>query len=406
MPDLTFIDLFGVPGGMSLGFKLAGMRPMGALDIFEPGIETYRKNFPEVPKENIVCADAGRNGIVKKFQKQTSFKPGNVDVIIGGPPCQGFSTVGRVKIASLVKNGQRSGRSKNARFIDDKRNHLYKSFVKFVETFRPKAVIMENVVGMVSYKDGAVIGQIKEDLRRAGYENVEYRILNAADYGVPQSRRRVFFAATRENTKITWPEKTHFPNNGTGRSASRSNLKAHVTIGDAIGDLPYLPIPEKNLKKEDSELKYRHEPKCEYQVWARGGLKTVRNNITRWHRQKDIEVFENMPPGSKWSDLSYSDRKKIGYSNDSFNDKWKRLSLDRPSWTVTSHLSKDGYMYIHPVQNRTVSVREAARLQSFPDWFVFSGSRGAQFRQIGNAVPPLLAMSIAKHLKKTVSDQK
>ena len=112
-----------------------------------------------------------------------------------------------------------------------------------------------------------------------------------------------------------------------------------------------------------------------------------------------------MEPGSKWSQLSTSDRRKIGYSDDSFDDKWKRLPLDKPSWTVTSHLSKDGYMYIHPTQNRTISVREAARLQSFPDWFVFDGSRGAQFRQIGNAVPPLLAMNIAKHLKKIISNQ-
>lgn len=107
-----------------------------------------------------------------------------------------------------------------------------------------------------------------------------------------------------------------------------------------------------------------------------------------------------MKPGSKWSDLSDSDRKKIGLGNDSFDDKWKRLHPDRPSWTITSHLSKDGYMYIHPTQNRTISVREAARLQSFPDSFIFHGSRSAQFRQIGNAVPPLLAMALAKHVKK------
>lgn len=402
MIKLSFIDLFGVPGGMSLGFKLAGMEPMGALDLFKPGIETYKKNFPEVPEENIVCADASRNNIVEKFQKQTSLNPKDVDVIIGGPPCQGFSTIGRVKIASLVKQGQRNGRSKNARFIDDKRNHLYKSFVKFVETFLPKAVVMENVVGMVSYKDGNVIEQIQEDFRRIGYHNVEYKILNAADYGVPQSRKRVFFIATRKKTPITWPKQTHFPKDGVDRTLLYPNFKYHVTIGDAIGDLPYLPLPEKNSKKTDSQRQYRHDPKCEYQAWARGDLVKVGSNITRWHRQKDIDVFSHMEQGSQWSDLSDHDRKKIGYSDDSFNDKWKRLPLDRPSWTVTSHLSRDGYMYIHPTQNRTISVREAARLQSFPDWFVFDGSRGAQFKQIGNAVPPLLAESIAKHLKEII----
>ncbi len=150
--SLNFIDLFGVPGGMSLGFKLAGMRPVGALDVFESGIETYRENFPEVTEENVVCADASANNVIEKFEKKACLKKGDVDVIIGGPPCQGFSTVGRIKIASLVKNGQRNGRSSDARFIDDKRNHLYKSFIRFVDRFKPKAVVMENVLGMVSYE--------------------------------------------------------------------------------------------------------------------------------------------------------------------------------------------------------------------------------------------------------------
>ena len=400
MNERAFIDLFGVPGGMSLGFSFAGMRPAGTLDIFESGIRTYRKNFPGVPEECIVQADASKNGMVERFQKNTSLRPGDVDVIIGGPPCQGFSTVGRVKIASLVKNGQRNGRSMNPRFIDDKRNHLYKSFVKFVKLYQPSAIVMENVRGMVSYRNGAVIRQIKEDFRLAGYANVEYMVLNAADFGVPQSRRRIFFMATRKKIVLTWPEKTHHPVDGQDRGSLAPGSRSHVTVGEAIGDLPYLPIPEKRSKQTDAVMRYWHEPQCEYQDWARGGLGTVHNNITRWHRQKDIEIFGHMGQGSRWKDLSDGDRKRIGYSNDSFDDKWKRLSSDRPSWTITSHLSKDGYMYIHPTQDRTISVREAARLQSFPDKFVFDGSRGAQFRQIGNAVPPLLAMNIAAHLKK------
>jgi DNA (cytosine-5)-methyltransferase 1 len=174
----------------------------------------------------------------------------------------------------------------------------------------------------------------------------------------------------------------------------------YVTVGDAIGDLPVLKLPEKGIKVKDSVRKYKKLPECEFQKWARGGQEMTHNNVTRWHRKKDIQVFKNMGEGGKWSDLSNADRKKIGYSDKSFNDKWKRLSNDDPSWTVVSHLAKDGYMYIHPTQNRTISVREAARLQSFPDSFVFHGSRSAQFRQVGNAVPPLLALAIAKHLKK------
>ncbi len=400
---LKFIDLFGVPGGMSLGFKLAGMKSVGALDIFKPGIDTYKKNFL-IPEENVVCADASKDNIVKKFQKQTSLKPSDVDVVIGGPPCQGFSNVGRVKIASLVKNGQRNGRSSNSRFIDDKRNHLYKSFIKFVEWFKPKAIVMENVVGMLTYKNGRIIEQIKKDFQNAGYPNVDYRILNAVDYGVPQFRKRVFFIATKNRKHISWPEPTHFKKSDLDRKFMTDDVQGYVTVGDALGDLPLLRLPEKSIKIKDSIKKYRKSPGCEFQKWSRGGQNTLHNNITRWHRKKDIKVFRNMGQGEKWSDLSKSDRGRIGYSNKSFDDKWKRLSNKNPSWTVVSHLAKDGYMYIHPTQNRTISVREAARLQSFPDSFVFSGYRSAQFKQIGNAVPPLLAMVIAKHLKKILAD--
>ncbi len=387
---------------MSMGFKLAGMKPVGALDIFESGIKTYKKNF-SVPEENVVSADASKNNIVEKFRKKTSLKPTDVDIVIGGPPCQGFSNVGRVKIASLVKNGQRNGRSSDSRFIDDKRNHLYKSFIKFVDWFKPKAIVMENVVGMVNYKEGRIIEQIKEDFQNVGYHNVDYHVLNAVDYGVPQFRKRVFFIATKNRKPISWPEPTHFKKSDSDLPLS-NHEQNYVTVGDAIGDLPALRLPKKGLKIKDSVKKYRKSPECQFQKWSRGKQKTLHNNVTRWHRSKDIDVFKNMRPGGKWSQLSKSDRDRIGYSNDSFDDKWKRLSNREPSWTVVSHLAKDGYMYIHPTQNRTISVREAARLQSFPDSFVFSGSRSAQFKQIGNAVPPLLAMAIAKHLKKILSN--
>ena len=402
MGKLTFVELFGVPGGMSLGFKLAGMKSVGALDIFEPGIETYRKNFPEVREENVVCADASSSNIVEKFQKVTSLKKGDIDIMIGGPPCQGFSTMGRIKMASLVKSGQRNG-NVDARFINDERNHLYKSFIRFVDKFKPKAIVMENVLGMVSYKNGSVVKQIKDDFKEIGYPNVDSRVLNALDYGVPQSRKRIFFVATTTNKPITWPEETHFPKNGIDRTLISPNFKYQTTVWDAIGDLPLLKLPEKNSKTLNSEKKYRTDPSCEYQKWLRDGRKQVQNNVTRWHREKDIEVFKNMSPGGRWCDLSDADRKKIGYSDDSFEDKWKRLPINSHSWTVTSHLHKDGYMFIHPKQNRTISVREAARLQSFPDSFVFYGSRSAQFKQIGNAVPPLLSMAVANHVKKLIS---
>ncbi len=396
---LTFIDLFGAPGGMSRGFQLSKkFRPLGMLDIFADGVETYRKNFPMVPQQNAVLGDASNPGIVKRFEKATGLRPGDIDVIVGGPPCQGFSAVGRVKVAHLVKEGVWKGRSKNPRFIDDPRNNLYKSFVKFVRHYKPKAVVMENVPGMMSYKDGNVAEQIKKDLIASGYPNTDFQILNAENFGVPQKRKRIIFIGTREDTAIQWPKPTHVRTED--GQARLDDARGPVTVGDAFEDLPELKLPERGSKAKDEVVAYAKRAISEYQKFVRDGSTELHNHITRWHRDKDIEIFNFMRQGMKWKDLPDMYRKMIGYSDSSFNDKWKRLALDEPSWTVVSHLSKDGYMYIHPTESRTISVREAARLQSFPDSFVFYGSRGSQFKQIGNAVPPLLAMAIANSVKK------
>jgi len=397
----TFIDLFGAPGGMSRGFQMAGFKPLGMLDIFEDGVNTYRKNFPKVPDRNAVLADASSPRIIKHFEKETGLRPGDIDVIVGGPPCQGFSTVGRVMIGSLVRKGMRTGRSKNPRFIDDPRNNLYKSFVKFVKHFKPKAVVMENVPGMMSYKDGDVADQIRKDLVACGYTNTQFQILNAENFGVPQKRRRIIFIGTRAGGKIAWPDITHLEVRD-GQKRLDDGMASPVTVGDAFADLPPLNLPERGAKMKDEVAEYAKRAISEYQKYVRGDSAELHNHITRWHRDKDVEIFNYMKQGMKWKDLPDRYRKLIGYDDSSFNDKWKRLVLDEPSWTVVSHLSKDGYMYIHPTESRTISVREAARLQSFPDSFVFHGSRSSQFKQIGNAVPPLLARAIAKKVKTQI----
>ncbi len=180
-----------------------------SFDIFKPGIETYRKNFPKVKKENVVCEDASVPNVVEKFQNTTSLKKGDVDIIIGGPPCQGFSTMGRIKMASLVKNGQRKGNS-DARFINDKRNHLYKSFVRFVDKFKPKAIVMENVLGMVSYKNGAVVKQIIEDFKEIGYPNVDSKVLNALIMVFPNQEKEFFLLQLEQTSRLLGPRKRIF----------------------------------------------------------------------------------------------------------------------------------------------------------------------------------------------------
>lgn len=401
MSKITFMDLFGAPGGLSLGFKMAGLTPVATLDTFKEGLQTFAANFPEVPSYNIVRADASSPTVLENFRKRTGLKKGHIDVMVGGPPCQGFSVAGRVKIASLVKEGKRNGRSRNARFIDDPRNNLYKTFVKFVKYYKPKAFVMENVQGMMSYRNGWIVEQILEDFRKVGYKNIECRVLNSVDYGTPQRRKRIFFVGSlKKGSEIQWPEKTHFGESALSKTKHKSKLKKHTTVWDAIGDLPQIDIPERGTKLEDTPLPYT-KPITEYQKWARiGSNGKVNNHITRWHRPIDLKIFSRMRQGDTWKDIPMMLRRKIGYSNDSFLDKWRKLSWKEPSWTVVAHLHKDGYMYIHPKQLRTISVREAARLQSFPDWFVFSGSRSSQFKQVGNAVPPLMAMAVATQVQK------
>ena len=252
---------------------------------------------------------------------------------------------------------------------------------------------------MMSYKNGDVAAQIRKDLIECGYGNTEFDILNAENFGVPQKRRRIIFIGTRDGGEIKWPDVTHLEARE-GQKKLDSVIASPVTVGDAFADLPPLKLPERGAKMTDEIAEYAKHAISEYQKYVRGDSAKLHNHITRWHRDKDIKIFNYMKQGMRWKDLPDRYRKMIGYSDKSFNDKWKRLVLDEPSWTVVSHLSKDGYMYIHPTESRTISVREAARLQSFPDSFVFYGSRGSQFKQIGNAVPPLLARAIANSVKK------
>lgn len=400
--EYTFIDFFGAPGGLSLGFEMAGFKSLGVLDIFEAGIETYLFNFPHA---KAIVKDI-RKVSVNELKKEFGIGPTDIDVVVGGPPCQGFSTIGRVKIASLARNGVWDLNNHHPRFIDDPRNELYREFIRMVNGLLPKIVVMENVPGMISYRNGEIVREIIEDFAKIGYR-AEARVLNAVEYGVPQIRKRIFFIAVRKNLKVNirWPRPTHIYNPVFKEKKllfESPELIPAVTVWDAIGDLPS-PVPGKP-KLADFPLEYDKAPFSEYQKWARNGSEKVHNHITRQHNEKDRKVFELMKEGEKWKDLPEEIRKSYGYRDDIFNDKFKKLKRNEPSWTVVAHLHKDGYMYIHPVEPRTITVREAARLQSFPDTFIFKGSRTDQFKQVGNAVPPLLAKAVAECIKWMLED--
>jgi len=378
---LSFIDLFAAPGGLSLGFEFGGFRSMGAIDFDEHGIETYSYNFPH---SKALKGDL-RNLSPDAFLRESQISKNYVDLVIGSPPCQGLSVIGRVKISSLIRNGIWELKNHNSRFIDDPRNLLYLKFLEYIREIKPKYFVMENVWGIKSYMDGEFLDEMKENFRQIGYDQVSELTLDAVDFGVPQSRKRVFIVGNRLGIPTSFA------------ATIEESVDKPVSVWEAIGDLP--PIGSSTGK---DFLNYTEKASNKYQEWCRNGSQFVRNHITRKHSERDALTFQSMKPGERWQNLKQEIKDLYGYRDDIFRDKFRKLPIDSPSWTITAHLSKDGYAFIHPVENRTITVREAARLQSFPDTFVFLGPRTSQFKQVGNSVPPLLARSLALRIRESL----
>ena len=405
----TVIDLFAAPGGLSLGFEMAGFEVLAGVDIDPVGMKTWKFNFPRA------------EAIVRDIRRVESGElmriAGEVDVIAGGPPCQGFSTVGRVKIASLVREGKWNHlKVAHPGFIDDPRNELYREFMRVVRDLKPLFVVMENVLGMMNYRNGETVREIIGNFEMLGYR-AKAKVLNAADYGVPQIRKRIIFVATRiKNAQIRFPEpmysgmddeKPALPAYLDEGDPKKDFLRPYMTVREAIGDLPD-PVPGRS-GLADFPLSYDKPPLSEYQRFMRewgGGPPDgkIHNHIARQHSDRDVWTFQMLKEGQCWRDLPDEIRRLYGYRDDIFQDKIKRLRGDRPSWTITAHLHKDGYMYIHPAQPRSITVREAARLQGFPDRFIFMGSRTDQFKQVGNSVPPLMAQAVALEIRKVLEE--
>jgi DNA (cytosine-5)-methyltransferase 1 len=381
--EFSFVDVFAAPGGLSCGFKMAGFQPLAAIDVDRYGLETFSFNFPDAMSYLIDVQELRGEELLDKI----GLARGELDVMGGGPPCQGFSNVGRVKIASLVRKGLWKLKNGNPRMIDDPRNLLYREFIRLVRDVAPKFFVMENVNGMTSYMGGHFLNEIKKEFETAGY-TVDYKVLDATSFGVPQHRKRIFFVGNRHK----------IPNRVLVNLRNSPKYDDPVTVWDSIGDLPKLKA---GGGKEIMD--YSKDAFHEYQEWARSGSSHVFNHVARPHTTRDIVTFRSMHPGKKWKDLRPEYRDQYGYRDDIFTDKFKRLWKNKPAWTVTAHLCKDGYVYIHPTQCRTITVREASRLQSFPDKFVFRGPRTSQFKQVGNAVPPLMAKALALSIKKALN---
>lgn len=364
------VDLFAGGGGLSLGLERAGYRVGLAVDHEPRAVETHAHNFRGLALQRDL-SDPDQVRALIALLKDTP-----IALVAGGPPCQPFSRAGRSKIRSLVRDGVREA--------VDERGSLWRSFLQIALEVRPEAVLLENVPDMALGDELVVVRRIVAELEDVGYDT-HVRLVDAWRHGVPQHRQRLILAAVREGAAFRWPRE-----------------QAPINLWDAIGDLP--PLGQTTGGRD---LSYnRRQQLTRFQQRARAGMRSddlrdlVWDHQTRPVRDDDRQAFALMTPTTRYSDLPEELRR---YGHDSFNDKYKRLGLDELSRSITAHIAKDGYWYIHPLEQRTLTVREAARLQTFPDHYRFAGSRSDAFRQIGNAVPPALAQAVGRALLKAAN---
>lgn len=349
MKNFNVIDLFCGCGGLSYGFECVGFNILLGIDNDAKALETFELNHNGAKS---ICGD------ITQINYENDIKPliGNkeIDVIIGGPPCQGMSLSGPRK-------------------FDDPRNKLYLSYIRLVDEIRPKMFVIENVPGLVGLFGGQIKDSILEKFRSMGYD-IQYKILCASDYGVPQNRKRVVFVGSRVG-------EFHYP----------QKLNSIVTCEMALSDLPPL-IDELG----EEVMEYSKSPENMYQKMMRKHSDKVRNHIAASHSDKVKQIISLVPDGGNYKDLP---EEFIHTRN--FHVAWTRFDSNKPAPTIdTGHRHHFHYKY-----NRVPTVRECARIQSFPDNFVFLGNKTQQFRQVGNAVPPLMAMAIAEEIRKRlVSD--
>lgn len=347
MNEISVIDLFSGCGGLSKGFLDAGCKVLLGVDIDQAALSTFERNHPHAVGLLGSLADDATFGAMKRVIGQTP-----VDLIIGGPPCQGFSLTG-------------------PRNFNDPRNELYLAYIEAVRQFRPKGFLIENVPGMATLYKGAIKDEILHRFTEMGY-NIACKVLCAADYGVPQIRKRlVFLGIRKELGEVSFPMPYLTP-------------EKYVTSREAIDDLP--PLTD-TLGTEVAQ--YQNPPRSAYQQKMRGECQILSNHVATAHKDFVKAVIAQVPEGGNYKDLP----KGVG-EHRKFNMAWTRCDGRAPSRTIdTGHRN-----YFHYEYNRIPTVRESARLQSFPDDFVFLGTRTQQYRQVGNAVPPLLAYALAKHL--------
>ena len=378
----TAVDLFSGVGGLTLGLSNAGFHVRLALDVDDACEATHRRNFPATPflRADMQCVSA------HDIRRAAALRDGELDLLAGGPPCQGFSIIGQ-------------------RELLDPRNSLLRHFIRVAEELRPKVLLIENVPGLATLARGAVLREIGDAFEAAGY-NVEVAELLAAQYGVPQMRWRIFFMGWRRDLGCNggFPAPTHghwgigdlVPN----RTVTPEAAAGFLTIRDAIGDLP--PVAAGGTVR-----KYDSPPDGPYQHAMRlDSPDELHNHYAARLAPQNIRRIKHLAPGEDWRSLPV-ELLPPGMQRAHRKDHTRRYR--RMQWTgvarsiITRFRDPKSGEYIHPEQHRTISIREAARIQSFPDWFVFEGTSSQQYDQVGNAVPPLLARAIGLELHDMLS---
>ncbi len=350
---LKVLDLFCGSGGISLGFKLAGFEIAGGIDFDADSIKTYERNFPGAIA---ICGDLLE---FTDARIKSEFGKFGIDVIVGGPPCQGFSNANRWQAESK-----------------DPRNKLFYEYLRFVKVLKPRIVVIENVRGILTKDKGYAKTRILRLIEELGYV-VSSEVLNASDFGVPQNRYRAFFVAIRTDVS---DEAFDF---------KALTKKEKVSVKDAIGELY-------KFEKKSGEIRLLGEPDSSYRRYLRARSGIVTNHQVTYPAELTQERISHVPQGGNWANIPknlFSNQR-----NNRHSSAFKRL--DEQECSVTIDTGNAHSNYFHPKFNRIPTVREAARIQSFPDAFEFMGTRSSQYRQVGNAVPPLLAKAIASKVKK------
>lgn len=390
--NLTFIDLFAGAGGLSEGLSAAGFHSLFSSEIIPVYAQTYKLNHPTA---HVVTADI-RALDANEIRNNLKIERGELDLIAGGPPCQGFSI--NAPIRSTM----------------DQRNHLFKEFLRFVDAFAPRAILIENVPGLVSFEHGATLHAILNAMADLGY-GADVHILGAAYYGVPQMRWRTIILGLRgkDLPSMAFPEpiyhapiKPNFTTTFDGHSLIKlpqaSASANFVTVEEAIGDLPPLASGEQGKPIKE----YFTDPTCDFQRRARIGSSGVVNHEAPKLSKINLQRLQFIKPGGNWTDIP-NELLPQGMRRARKSDHTKRYGRVKPNGLASTILTKcDPHWgaYFHYAQDRSFTVREAARIQSFPDHFIFTGTQLEQFAQVGNAVPPLLAEAVGLALRSILQE--